>query len=141
MGRGSLDFAKNLLSAAGNPPSLPGNAVPQWCKCRRCRPMETDMENVCCKRVNCITQLNTFSNICLDRDVLEVCIKARCDFRSDEFDFTMESFRKAGYRQYIMWRFGKPGRWNRRAVPSCVVLAIRHAFPSADRRYMGFRSS
>ncbi|KAM7433208.1 hypothetical protein ABFA07_016500 [Porites harrisoni] len=33
MGRGSLDFAKNLLSTAGNPPSPPGNAVPQWCKC------------------------------------------------------------------------------------------------------------
>lgn len=27
----------------------------------------------------CITSYNSFSNICLDRDILEVCIKARCD--------------------------------------------------------------
>jgi len=140
MGRGSLDFAKNLIGAASNPPPPPDPAAPQWCTCRRCRPMETDVENVCCKRVNCITQLNTFSNICLDRDILEVCIKARCDFRADEFDFTMESFRKAGYRQYIMWRFGKLGRGNRRVVPSCVVLAIRDSFPSANGQYMGYRS-
>ena len=81
MGRGCLDFAKNLIGAASNPPPPPDAAAPQWCTCRRCRPMETDVENVCCKRVNCITQLNTFSNICLDRDILEVCIKARFDFR------------------------------------------------------------
>ena len=103
--------------------------------------MEADAKNVCCKKVNCITRLNTFSNICFDIDIIEVCIKSRCDFSSDEFHFTMESLRKAGYRQYNMWRFGKLGPGNRPVVPSCAVWAIRNSFPSANGRYMGFRSS
>ena len=56
--------------------------------------MENESENICCSRVNCITRLNCFSNICLDRDVLEVCIKSRCDFRADDFDFSMENFQR-----------------------------------------------
>ena len=140
MGRGSLDFARNLIGAGGNPPATPGPS-PEWCKCGCCRLMETETENKCCDRVNCVTKMHSFSNICLDRDILEVCIKSRCDFRSDEFDFSMESFRKAGYRQFVMWRFGKLGHGNRRVVPSCVIWAIRDSFPSAIGRYMGFRSS
>ena len=65
-----------------------------WCQCRVCVPMETEQENVCCKKPQCITSYRTFNNICLDGDILEVCIKARCDIRADEFNFSMESFRK-----------------------------------------------
>lgn len=155
MGRGSLDFARNLLAAKNAPtapqdPSAPpgapspspgNNTAPEWCKCKLCRPMQSDQENVCCQRVNCLTRFQVFNNICLDRDVLEICIKARCDIRADEFNFSMESFRKAAYRQFIIWRYGKLGRGNRRVVPSCAVLSIRRAYPSPDGRVMGFRSS
>lgn len=145
MGRGSLDFAKKLLdekNAPPPPPPSPGNnSSPEWCRCGVCRPMPTDQENLCCKRVNCITRFQVFNNICLDRDILEVCIKARCDIRADDFNFSMESFRKAAYRQYILWKYGKLGRGNRRVVPSCAVLSIWHAYPSPDGRYMGFQSS
>jgi len=68
---------------------------------------------------------NTFNNICLDRDILEVGIKARCDIRADEFNFAMESFRKAGYRQNALWTCGKLGRGNRRVLPVCVAQMIR----------------
>ena len=144
MGRGSLDFAKNLLeekNAPTPPPPSPGGSSPEWCKCNVCRPMPHEIESVCCKRVACITRFHAFSNICLDRDILEVCIKARCNIRADEFNFSMESFRKAAYRQFVLWRFGKLGRGNRRVVPSCAVLSIRRIYPSADGQYMGYRNS
>lgn len=144
MGRGSLDFAKKLLdekNAPPPPPPSPGNSSPEWCKCQVCRPMPSELENVCCNRVNCLTSYQVFNNICLDRDILEVCIKARCDIRADEFNFSMESFRKAAYRQFILWRYGKLGRGNRRVVPSCAVLSIRQMYPSPDSQYMGYRNS
>lgn len=144
MGRGSLDFAKNLLqekNAPPPPPPSPGDTSPEWCKCNVCRPMPNEIENVCCKRVACITRFQAFNNICLDRDILEVCIKARCDIPADDFNFSMESFRKAAYRQFVLWRFGKLGRGNRRVVPSCAVLSIRRMYPSADGQYMGYRNS
>jgi len=141
MGRGSLDFAKQLVAddLPDQPPSPPRDLP--WCICGVCRPMDTEQENICCKKRVCITSYNTFTNICLDRDILEVCIKARCDIRADDFNFSMESFRKAGYRQYAMWTYGKLGRGNRRVLPACVVLMIRRAYPAPDGRYMGYRNS
>lgn len=80
MGRGSLDFAKKLLdekNAPPPPPPSPGNnSFPEWCRCGVCRPMPSDQENLCCERVDCITRFQVFNNICLDRDIFKVCIKA-----------------------------------------------------------------
>jgi P2X purinoceptor 7 len=42
-------------------------------------------------------------------------------------------------RQYILWRYKKLGRGNRRVCPSCVVLAIRQLYPAQDGIYMGFK--
>ena len=76
MGRGSLDFAKKIASAEPEELEPPAEDTPEWCKCRVCRRMPDDQEIVCCKRVTCITSYTAFTNICLDRDILEVCIKA-----------------------------------------------------------------
>lgn len=131
IGRGSLDFAKKLLdekNAPPPPPTSPGNnSFPEWCRCGVCQPMPSDQENLCCERINCITRFQVFNNICLDRDIFKVCIKACCDIRADDFNFSMESFQKAAYRQYILWRYRKLGQGNRRVVPSRAVLSIRHA--------------
>ena len=140
MGRGSLDFAKQLV-AENLPEEQPPPSDLPWCKCGVCSPMETEQENVCCNKRQCITSFRTFYNICLDRDILEVCIKARCDIRADEFNFSMESFRKAAYRQFALWTYGKLGRGNRRVLPACAVRMIRRAYPSPDGRYMGFRNN
>ena len=131
-GRGSLDFAKQLV--ADNIPEEPTPPTDlSWCRCRVCVPMETEQENVCSYR--------TFNSICLDRDILEVCIKARFVYRADEFNFAMESFRKAAYRQFALWKYGKLGRGNRRVLPAGAVRMIRQAYPSPDGRYMGFRNN
>lgn len=76
MGRGSLVFAKKLATDDPEDPEQPDENAPQWCKCQVCRLMPDEQDNVCCKRVTYITNYTAFSNICLDRDILEVCIKA-----------------------------------------------------------------
>lgn len=141
MGRGSLDFAKKIASAEPEEPEPPAEDTPEWCKCRVCRPMPDDQQNVCCKSVTCITSYTAFTNICLDRDILEVCIKARCDIRANKLNFSMESFRKAGYWQFALWRYGKLGRGNRRVIPACAVRRITEHYPAPDGRYMGFRAN
>lgn len=141
-GRRSHDFAKTLVTvdSPGEPPSSDTQA-PDWASFRVCQPMHNDEENVCCKRVTCVTSYTSFSNNCLDRGILEVCIKARCDIRADEFNFSMETFRKAGYRQFALWRYSKLGRGNRRVLPACVVSWIKAQYPAPYGRYIGYRAN
>ena len=73
--------------------------------------------------------------------MLELAIRARCDIRADLPDYSTQSYRKAAYRQYTLWKYGKLGRGNRRILPSCVVTMIRHTYPAPDGRYMGYRQS
>lgn len=147
-GKGSLDYAKNVLqdqehraSTDDDPPAEPERptASPAWCMCGVCVAMPTEVENKCCKRRTCVTSYHQFAILCIDRTVLETAIKSRCDIRAEDFVFNTNEFRKAAYRQYIIWKFGKLGKGNRRVCPSCVVKLIRIAFPSNDGQYMGFK--
>ena len=101
-GSGSMDYAKKLLDFGGTVPELPP-LKPSWCVCGICRPMSTEEENKCCGKITCVTSFVTFRNVCTDREVLIMAIRARCDIRADEIDYSMNSFRKAAYRQYILW--------------------------------------
>ena len=87
----------------------------------------------------CITLTSRFTKLCLDPDVLELCIRNRADIRNDHEDNSTRAFRKAAYRQFILARHGHLGKGNRRVCPSCVVLKIRERFPSVTGIYMGFR--
>ncbi|CAB4032674.1 P2X purinoceptor 7-like [Paramuricea clavata] len=80
-----------------------------------------------------------FAKICLDPDVLELCIRNTGDIRNDQEDNSTRAFRKAGYRQFVLARHGHLGKGNRRVCPSCVVLKIRGRYPSVTGVYMGFR--
>ena len=142
-GRGSLDYARNIAKNCDDPdpddPSGGEEDLPEWCVCRNCVQMENPQEQKCCTLRNCITSYELFQNLCPDRNVLEVAIKARCNMRVDDLDFSMNSYRKAAYRQYILWRYGWLGKGNRWVCPSCAVGMIRVAYPLADGNYMGFR--
>ncbi|KXJ05049.1 P2X purinoceptor 7, partial [Exaiptasia diaphana] len=150
-GRGSLDFARNLLEDVREPDPDPDPDPPQnnptgtggiaWCKCSVCEVMPTTEENVCCKLVTCVTSYQRFHNICIDREVLELAIRVRCDIRADEPDYSMTSYRIAAYRQYVLWKYGKLGRGNRRVLPSCVVRTIRNSYRAAGEAFMGYRRS
>ena len=112
-----------MVEFAGSVPSYPPTK-PSWCTCGVCRPVPGEEENKCCGKVKCVTSYVTFQNTCTDRDVLVLAIRARCDIRAEEPDYATNSFRKAAYRQYILWRYKKLGRGNRRGCPSFVVLTI-----------------
>ena len=123
-----------------NPTQDPPPAeVPSWCKCGKCRPMSQEVENKCCKQKNCITLSSRFGKLCLDPDVLELCILNTSDIRNDKEDNSTRAFRKAAYRQFILARHGYLGKGNRWVCPSCAVLKIRERYPSITGVYMGYR--
>jgi hypothetical protein len=122
-----------------DPVQDPPGTVPDWCDCGKCQPMPQEIENKCCKLKNCITLSSRFVKLCLDPDVLELCIRNTGDIRNDREDNSTRAFRKAAYRQFILARHGHLGKGNRRVCPSCVVLKIRQRFPSITGIYMGYR--
>ena len=140
-GAGSIDFVEDLVNVIEHPDEQPvrPNSQP-WCKCGTCAPMENEEHNKCCNRKTCVTSYQMFRKLCLDRDVLQLNITARADLRADDLNFNTNSFRKAAYRQFALWKYGRLGRDNRRILPSCVVTVIRNAYPSPDGIYMGFKS-
>lgn len=113
--------------------------VVDCCVCGRCRPMPQEIENKCCNLKKCITLSSRFTKLCLDPDVLELCIRNTSDIRNDREDNSTRAFRKAAYRQFILAHHGRLGKGNRRVCPSCVVLKIRERFPSITGVYMGYR--
>ena len=117
----------------------PGITLPEWCRCGKCQPMPQEIENKCCKQKTCIINSSRFAKICLDPDVLELCIRSTSDIGNDREDNSTRAFRKAAYRQFILARHGHLGKGNRRVCPSCVVLEIRKRYPSVTGVYMGYR--
>ncbi len=139
-GEGSLDFVKEMIQIVENPQrNIIRPTAPDWCKCGVCENMPDPDENKCCNRKLCVTSYYMFKKLCLDRDYCKLNIIARCDMRADNMEFTMNAFRKAGYRQFPLWKFGRLGKSNRRISPSCVVLTIRKFYPSPTGEYMGFK--
>ena len=121
-------------------PEPPISDNPEWCICGICKPMQTPDENKCCGKRRCVTSYELFNNVCLDREVLTLVIRVRCNIRAYEPDYEMNSFQKAAYRQYIFWKYGKLGRGNRRICPVCVVRVVRGIYSASDGQYMGFRA-
>lgn len=128
-------------AAASNetgPPSA-GSSSPSWCKCGVCTFMPQDIENKCCGQRRCVTMHTRFQKLCLDPDVLQLTIRNRGDIRNDQEDNSTRAFRKAGYRQFVLDRYGYLGKGKRKVCPSCVVKTIRTHYPSQTGVYMGFR--
>ena len=134
---GGVDLARCLLDP--EPEIVPTGPMPPWCICGLCRPMPTEVEEKCCRRRTCITLHRSFTNVVLDREVLTVGIHQRADYRADPIDYGHNSYRKAAYRDYILWNDGHLGYRNRRVVPSCVTWAIRNQYPDPRGQYMGFK--
>ena len=102
-------------------------------------PWNSPFENVCCEQRPCITTTGFFESVVLDSNVLLVAIVNRCDTFADDPDYSPQSYRKAAYRQWVMWQHGYLGRANRKVIPSCVVWAVHTRYPAPDGRYLGFK--
>jgi len=57
-----------------------------------------------------------FNTVCLDREVLQLAIRARCDIRADDPDYSTQSYRKAAYRQYTLWKYGEIGKRKSKSI-------------------------
>lgn len=122
-----MEYAKQLVNSCEDPePDMPmdEDGTPDRCVCNVCVDMgnnEEDEENKCCRNRSCVASYEMFRNIVLDKEVLTIGIRARCDIRAEDAEFEMNSYRKAVYRQYILYKYGKSGKGNRRVCPSCVI--------------------
>ena len=107
-------MAECILERTRNPiPPTDSDSIPSWCICGNCMEMETEEEKKRCARRSCITNYRHFFNICLDQQILTVAIHQRC---ADPISYFSESYRKAAYRQYILWVYKKLGRGNRMSI-------------------------
>ena len=141
-GNGSLDYIKYIymaVSMSTGPPVEENNVSSPWCVCKRCVDMPTLEENKCCGRKLCVTAYLKLKKYCLDKDLLVLNIKAKADIRAEEWNFETKELRKAAYRQFTLWKYGRFGRGNRRVIPACVVKTVRQHFPSQDNTYMGYK--
>lgn len=120
-------------------PRQPGKPVPDWCKCGNCRHMPRAIENVCCKKKDCVTLQPRFYKLCLDPDILQLCILNQADIKNDPVDNSTRQFRKAAYRPFILDKYGYLARANRKVVPSCAVWKVRSRYPTPTGVYIGFR--
>ena len=88
--RGSVDYARNIAKNFDDPELGDSSAgeedLPQWCVCGNCVPIENPHEQRCCTIHKCITSYELFQSLCLDRNVLEVGGKGRCDMRADDLN-------------------------------------------------------
>ncbi|XP_065282067.1 P2X purinoceptor 7-like [Dermacentor albipictus] len=121
----------------------------QWCQCGHCRAMETQRESVCCTELDrvdalrgneaCITSHPTFVQACLNVHALEVAYYALMEDRPALVEALEihRRYRYTAYRQFARWVWHRLGRGNRKVLPSCVVAAVRDAFPS--EMYTGFK--
>ena len=75
--------------------------------------MPLEEENVCCGKRTCVTSFRMYENICLDREVLVLAIRARFDIRAEEPDYSSNSFRKAVLQAVLsveVWKIGERKR-------------------------------
>ena len=71
------------------------------------------------------------------------------NFRNDVYAMPQEeeeadenkAMRHAGYRQFVLWQFGKLGKGNRSVIPSCCIWKIRDKYRDPFDQYTGFHPS
>ena len=60
---------------------------------------------------------------------------------NEDVDTINSTKRKALYRLYVWFRFGRLGRGVRKVIPECVKVGIRNHFPDSNDAYMGHMTS
>ena len=133
-----LEATRVAVEDPGHP--RPGFEAQSWCRCGWCRPQENRREQVCCKQCPCVQFQTDFTDIVVNRSVLECVARRHLDWQNDPQPEIIPSnlLRKAGYRQYIAWKYNYLGPGEQRCPPSCVVWAVRGQYLSPNGQYLGF---
>ena len=76
--------------------------------------------------------------VCLEPSVLNTVAGRKADAQGYALVMNNKSYRFFAYTQYIHMRYGILGKGKRRVIPSCMVLAIREAYPDPKGEYHGF---
>ncbi|XP_041420024.1 P2X purinoceptor 7-like [Xenopus laevis] len=122
-----------------------------WCLCGNCTAMNTQKESTCCQEEPAIQALIPDQCSCIiqwDRVTNDILNKERADWAYKITNFKqkkkpkqaayMRGIRRAAYRSFTTWVYGYLGTGNRKVIPSCIVTAIRAAFPDPKGKYVGF---
>ena len=125
-----------------------------WCWCENCITMPTARECQCCWEVEsavdildgakCITLVESFRDVCLNKHVLEMGIATNRHHRGKSPGFKSgvpnKVYRHQAYKNYIFWIFRHKTTKNIRIeIPACVVKDIRKAFLNTNNEpYIGF---
>ena len=67
-----------------------------------CIEMPAIEKNKCSGQSSCITSYVKFSKVFLDKDILEIAIIARANYRAEEINFKNIYYRKAAYYQFCL---------------------------------------
>ena len=70
-------------------PRPPTPSVPEWCKCGHCRQIPRAFENLCSKKERLCNF--DFHKLCLDPDILQLCILNMADIRNDLLTIVLSS--------------------------------------------------
>ncbi|CAH1276890.1 Hypp9418 [Branchiostoma lanceolatum] len=82
----------------------------------------------------------TFNNVIINEDALRFALIARWDLvreRARE-PYENRTYRLQACRQVTYWLHGRLGKRVRRIIPSCVVWAVREAYPEDSGQYTGY---
>ncbi|OCT58914.1 hypothetical protein XELAEV_18001403mg [Xenopus laevis] len=121
-----------------------------WCQCKNCVLMPTVKECICCKEIpnvvtlmgpaiTCIVENPTFIERCLKEDYVYFMLRMVKNLKKHPSDDEYHRYlRMTAYRSFTIWVHYFLGKKKRRPIPSCVVKAIRTAFPDSYGLYRGF---
>ena len=89
-----------------------------WCIYLHCLPSYAPGNRECLLQEEemCDFMQHVWKHLLGLREVLTLAIRARFDIRAE--DYSSNSYRKAAYREYCLWKYGKLGKGNRRVLPS-----------------------
>ena len=126
-------------------------AVSSWCQCGKCCTMDTDLESLCCREVDkaaqfltengCIIEHDFFPQFCLNKWTLHFCSGFHKKILSSPSDYSNDNdrYRYTAYRNFVYAVWNRLPRNKRKVIPSCVVMAIRRAYPDLSEKYTGFQ--
>jgi len=133
----------------------------EWCSCGMCITQPTLAECYCCneseivaslrKEYDCVTQVQQFVNLCEDEEALKYNRYLYAQQISDSNkrkEYLLKPLdpsllRHIAYKNFVNLVNCNQlmGRWNRVALPSCVVRRVRQLFPDPNNHYKGFTVS